>query len=114
MSIRVEPGLIDARLRDGNVAHLVTARVVGDEVRSHVVALRPHIAGSRLTFDGAGRTTVAGVRTNAQVTVLWAPSELRDDEHVGYSLIADGVATIAEGDAVVVEVRRAVLHRPAP
>lgn len=114
MSIRVEPDHIGTRLRDGNVAHLVTSRVDGDEVRSHVVALRPHIAGSRLTFDHAGRTTVAGVRAHPSVTVLWAPSELRDDEHFGYSLIADGVGAVAEGDAVVVEVRQAVLHRPAP
>lgn len=110
MSVRVEPDAIGGRVRPGAFAYLVT----NGDGRSHPVALRPAIDGARLTFVGAGRTTLTDARADPRVTVVWPPSEVTAAEHSGYSLIADGIATIGDDDTIVVTVRSAVLHRPAP
>jgi hypothetical protein len=90
----------------GPVAFLLT--VTGDR-RPHVVSVT--VAWERdLLVAGAGRTTVANVAGQPNVSMLWSP---RDGD---YSLIVDGTAEAHERDeATVVLIRpaRAVLHRVA-
>ena len=86
--------------RRGDAAFLVTTGSEG-----------PHVVSARFGWDGdalaasAGSRTAANVGSSATVCVLW-PSATFDD----YSLIVDGHARV-DGDTVLVEPARAVLHR---
>jgi hypothetical protein len=93
-------GQIDAR----GFGYLLT---VGDDGRPHAVALRPAVDGATLRFAAGGRTAANAV-ARPDVAVVFPPHEGDD-----FSLVADGTATV-EGSTVVVVVRSAVRHRPAP
>ena len=81
--------------------------------RSHVVALRPTINAATLRFEQTGRTPLANVVSHQLVTLTWAPcDEKYTHEHARYSVVADGVAVV-DGEAIIVTVTNAVLHRPA-
>lgn len=84
-------------------AFLVT---VTDDGRSHSVAAQPRLSDGRF-FVEAGRSTHANAASRQQVTLLFPPAS-----GTGYSLIVDGQAH-SEGDHVVIQPQRAVLHRPA-
>ncbi|MFM7536206.1 MAG: pyridoxamine 5'-phosphate oxidase family protein [Acidimicrobiales bacterium] len=107
MSIPVDPRALGAELgRFGRAGYLLT---VGDE-RAHAVAVRIEGDGPELAVTPVGGRTAANVAARPAVTVLWPPFEPG-----GYTLLADGTATIdADATTVRVSVERAVLHRPAP
>jgi hypothetical protein len=71
----------------------------------------PHVVSARFAWRGdllaagAGSRTAANVESSSTVCVLW-PSSSFDD----YSLIVDGAGRV-DGDTVLVEPVKAVLHR---
>ena len=85
---------------------------VGDDRRSHVVALRPQVRGEvdtpviRFTTDS--RRASANVGAQPAVTIVFPPAD-----GDGMSLIVDGTATTEPG-LVDVTPTWAVLHRAAP
>ena len=104
MSISVNLDQLSDTLADFAFAYLVT---VGDDYRAHTVAVDPVLADGALGIRPVGNATRRNASSHAQVTLVWPP---RDPG--GYTLIVDGVATVAD-DALTVEPSGAVLHRPA-
>jgi hypothetical protein len=86
---------------------------VSDDLRTHLLALRPAVAGegeSRvLRFDAGGGRACRNAAARPEVSLVFPPAEHSD----GFSLVVDGGATV---DGAFVDVRPtwAVLHRPAP
>jgi len=81
---------------------------VGDDARPHAVAVAPTWQGSALAID-VGKRSAGNALARPQVSLLWPPNEPG-----GYSLIVDGTAARAGGEArITVTPTRAVLHRPA-
>ena len=78
---------------------------VGADARAHVVSIIADFDGHRFSI-AAGKTSRANVSRNPGVTLLWTSTA------GPYDLIVDGDAR-EEGDLVVVEPSRAVLHRQA-
>lgn len=87
---------------------------VGDDRRSHVVALRPRVnrdgGAVVLRFVTESRRAASNIGTNADVTVVFPPVDGGVD---GMSLIVDGTATPGPG-CIDVAPTWAVLHRAAP
>ena len=108
MSIRIEPSDLADRLEGRDFAYLVTT---GGE-RAHVVASRCTVEAGRVTVSRAGRTTLANVAATSNITLVWPPTSV-EVEHREYSVVADGRATIVDGDVIEVSVTNAVFHRPA-
>ena len=108
MSIRIEPTELAAAVRGRDFVYLVTR---GAD-RSHVVALKYSVEGSRVTVRGAGRSSASNIERASTVTLVWPPAT-RASEHSDYSIVADGTAMIDE-ESVVVDIVTAVFHRPAP
>ena len=82
---------------------------IGDDGRPHAVAVGLSWEGDRLLIS-AGKRSLANVAARKLVSVLWVPSIAG-----GYSLIVDGEGVVrgSGSDAqVVVDITRAVLHRP--
>lgn len=110
MSIPVAPGeLAEAAADHGLAAYVLT---VGDDGRPRVI----HVAVD-VTADGAitavvGRGAAANASARPDVCVLWPPAA------DGYSLIADGAATVEAEPGpetlITIKVTSAVRHRPAP
>lgn len=73
---------------------------------AHVASVDARLADGRFLVP-AGRTSRANVGGQPQVTLLWAPTAGGP-----YSVIVDGTASV-DGEDVVVEPTRAVLHRVA-
>lgn len=111
MSIPVPLDELEQQLAGYGVAYLLT---VGESHRPHAVAVRPMLAGGRLSVPGPGRRTTANVLARPDVTVLWPPVEPG-----GYTLILDGHADASAvdpqsgGGDLQVRPSHAVLHRPA-
>ena len=109
MSIAVEPaGLAAVAARHGSAAYVLT---VGDSTAPRVVHVAVSVAGDGVIRAVVGTGTAANAAVRPNVAVLWPPA---DD---GYSLIADGTATV-EGEPgpdarVTITVTSAVRHRPA-
>ena len=104
MSIPVPvEGLAEA-MAERPYAYLLT---VSDDGRPHAVAVTPVLVNGVLRAT-VGRRTVsnASARPNG-VSLVWPPAEAG-----GYSLIADGTATV-EGLSVIFRPATAVLHRSA-
>ncbi|MCX6533633.1 MAG: hypothetical protein NTW34_05505 [Actinobacteria bacterium] len=109
LSVKIVPDALSEHLLGREFVYLVTHN--GE--RSHVVALRPTINGATLRFEQTGRTPLANVASHQLVTLMWAPcDEKYTHEHARYSVVADGVAVV-DGEAIIVTVMNAVLHRPA-
>ena len=109
LSVRIIPDALSEHLLGREFVYLVTHN--GE--RSHVVALRPVITAATLRFEQTGRTPLANVASHQLVTLTWAPcDEKYTHEHARYSVVADGVAVV-DGEAIIVTVTNAVLHRPA-
>jgi hypothetical protein len=76
---------------------------------------RPHAVSVRVEWDGttfqlrAGRTSLANMAANPDVTLLWAPPPGHGSDG-GYSLIVDGLAKVVE-DRVTVAPASSLLHR---
>ena len=110
MSIPVDPHEISASAEAyGPAAYVLTTDPDGRPRVTHVVV---SIEGNRLTA-APGRSASRNAAERPAVSVLWPA--IADD---GYSLIADGEATVADspddGAGVEITVTSAVLHRPAP
>ncbi|GAB3559730.1 pyridoxamine 5'-phosphate oxidase family protein [Spelaeicoccus albus] len=89
---------------DYGFAYLLT---VGDDGRPHAVAVTPRLADGHLQVDDVGSRSLRNLAARPDVSFVWPPRAV--DE---YSLIADGVAAVGDGGAIVVAPSRAVLHRP--
>lgn len=103
MSIPVDLAALGEAMAGRPLAYLLT---VADDGRPHAVAVAPALGGAELTM-AVGRRTAANAMARPAVSLLWPPAEPG-----GYSLIADGTATVA-GDRLHVALTWAVLHRPA-
>lgn len=104
MSIPVDLADLNTALADFGAGYLLTA---GPDGKVKAVTVEPRIVEGRMVVSGPGRGSLANVRANASVTVLFPPLAQR-----GYTLLVDGEATL-DGDDVVVAPSGAVLHRPA-
>ena len=85
---------------------------VGDDGRTRVIHVKVDIDARGVIQAAVGRGAAANAVARPDVVVLWAPAA------DGFSLIADGVASVdgePRSDApLTVEVSSAVRHRPAP
>ena len=105
MSIRVEPDeLAGVAAEHGDAAYVVSTRADG---RAHVVHVVVEIEGATARCR-VGTGTAGALAERRDVVLLWPQAEPG-----GYSLIADGVASV-DGDRVEVTVTGAVRHRPPP
>jgi hypothetical protein len=103
MSVAVALDELGRQIDDfGHDPVLVT---VGEDAHAHVVSVVAAFDGRRFSLD-AGLTTRTNVRAHPAVTLLWTSTT------GPYDLIVDGEAD-EDGELVVVEPTRAVLHRHA-
>lgn len=109
MSLAVEPGeLAGVARQHGPAAYVLTT---GADQRPRVIHVAVGVAGDGSVSAVVGRSAAANAGDRPNVCVLWPPA---DD---GFSLIADGTATV-EGDPgpetrMTITVTSAVRHRPA-
>ena len=85
---------------------------VSDDGRTRIIHVKVDIDGAGVVRAVVGRGAAANAVARPDVVLLWAPAA------DGFSLIADGVATI-DGEPrpdtpITIEVHSAVKHRPAP
>ena len=110
MSIEVSIDDLFTGLDGRDFCYLLT---VSDDVRPHLLALRPVVAGSGesrvLRFDAGGGRACRNATTHPNVTLVFPPRDADD----GMSLVVDGVATV-DGAIVDVTPSWAVMHRAAP
>ncbi|MBV8541669.1 MAG: pyridoxamine 5'-phosphate oxidase family protein [Pseudonocardiales bacterium] len=104
MSIEVTLRQLARTLTRYRFAYLLT---IGDDARTHVVAVSATLVNNTLLVRDLGRRTRANVVTRPSVTLVWPPANPSD-----YSLIVDGVGSLRD-DELTVAPTRAVLHRPA-
>ncbi len=110
MSVAVEPSeLASVAAAHGPTAFVLT---VGDDGRTRVIHVKVDIDDLGVIRAVVGRGAAANAVARPDVVVLWMPAA------DGFSLIADGVASV-DGEPrpdtpVTVEVFSAVRHRPAP
>lgn len=104
MSVKVDLDQLATALADFTFAYLVT---VGDDYRAHTVAVVPVLVDGVLGVGPVGNSTRRNAGSHPDVTLVWPPRDVG-----GYSLIVDGVATVAD-EALRVQPSGAVLHRPA-
>jgi hypothetical protein len=107
MSIKVEPDDLPRVLADFDAAYLLTVDPLGSPARPKVVSVRPSLVDGTLAITGPGRGSLANVRANPAVTLVWPPREAG-----GMSLIVDGGAE-CDGDDLRVTPASGVLHKPA-
>jgi len=107
MSIPVDLGDLPDRLDERGHGYLLTT--AGEQVK--VVACLPLHAEGVIRVTDPGRGSVANVRANEVVTLLWSPLVDASDGSPGHSLVVDGTAVV-DGDDVLVTATGAVLHRP--
>lgn len=85
---------------------------VGDDGRTRVIHVKVAIDDRGVLRAVVGRGAAANAAARPDVVVLWPPAA------DGFSLIADGVASVdgePRGDTpLAIEVFSAVRHRPAP
>ena len=104
MSIQVQLDELQRVLADFDAGYLLT--VDPSSARVKVVSVRPTLTDGMLIVGGPGRGSLANVRANPAVTLVWPPRD------AGFSLIVDGTAE-AVGDDVRLTPSGAVLHKPA-
>ena len=109
MSLSVEPDAIGDHLVGRDFAYVLTERDGG----VHAIAHRIVADQGTVTVVNASESLVQRLANEVPVTLLWPPSTRPSDEHAHYSLVADGIAR-SRGGSLVIDVRTAVLHRPAP
>lgn len=87
-------------------AYLLTVNAEG---APRALAIVPRVAADGvLAIAHVGASTRANVAARSMISLVWPPAAAD-----GYSLIVDGVASVA-GEGVRVVPTHAVLHRPAP
>ena len=110
MSVAVEPSeLASVAAEHGPTAFVLT---VGHDGRTRVIHVKVDIDDRGVVRAVVGRGAAANAVARPDVVVLWSPAA------DGFSLIADGVASV-DGEPrpdtpVAIEVSSAVRHRPAP
>ncbi|WP_420123080.1 pyridoxamine 5'-phosphate oxidase [Nakamurella sp.] len=107
MSIIVELGDLARVLDDFDAGYLLTVDPLGSPARVKAVSVRPALVDGELRIAAPGRGSLANVRANPAVTLLWPPRAAG-----GMSLIVDGGAAV-DGDDVRVTPTGGVLHKPA-
>ncbi len=107
MSIQVQLDDLQRVLTDFGAGFLLTVDPSGSPLRVKVVSVRPSLVDGTLVIAGPGRGSLANVRANPAVTLVW-PSRSEG----GLSLIVDGAA-VCSGDDLRVTPSGGVLHRPA-
>ena len=107
VSIKVELEDLPRVLADFDAGYLLTVDALGVPARVKVVSVRPALVDGTLIVTGPGRGSLANVRANAAVTLVWPPSRPG-----GMSLIVDGGAQ-CDGDDVRVTPTSGVLHKAA-
>lgn len=107
MSIKVELDDLPRVLGDFDAGYLLTVDPAGSPARVKVVSVRPSPGDGELRITAPGRGSLANVRANPAVTLLWPPREAG-----GMSLIVDGAAAV-DGEDVRVTPAGGVLHKPA-
>jgi hypothetical protein len=105
MSIPVDLSKLAEVIGRYRFAYLLTASERG---APHAVAVTPTLEGGELVIGETGRRTRDNAQQRPDVALVWPP-QLESD----YSLIVDGVATVA-GAGLRIAPARAILHRPAP
>ena len=80
---------------------------VSDDAQPRVVAVAPTWNSDGALCVDVGKRTAANLLARPDVSMVWPPAESH-----GYSLIADGTATV-EGLSVIFRPATAVLHRSA-
>lgn len=109
MSVPVEPDAIERHILGRPFAYVISMSSDG----AHVIAIQAELRGEHLDCSQVGTSTRRNVADNPTVTVVFPPArEYGDDEYGEYSLVIDGSA-LHDGDRLLVEIRSAVLHRPA-
>lgn len=82
---------------------------VGDDGRSHAVAVQPNWTDAGTLLIGSlGRRTSANATARPNVSLVFPPASIDD-----YSLIVDGDASV-DANTITFAPTNAVLHRPAP
>lgn len=109
LSIRVEPEHLVDHVGRRPFAYVVSSGSGDSPV--HVVAVAVTLDGAAVDCSRVGGSTRRNIQTQPRVTLVWPPYE-DPSEFARYTVIADGRAA-TNGDAVVVEVASAILHRPA-
>lgn len=110
MSFAVEPqDLASVAAEHGPTAFVLT---VGDDGRTRIIHVKVDIDDRGVIKAVVGRGAAANAVARPDVVVLWSPAA------DGFSLIADGVASV-DGEPrpdtpITIEVFSAVRHRPAP
>lgn len=107
VSIKVEPDDLPRVLGDFDAGYLLTVDPLGSPARVKAVSVRPSLVDGALIITGPGRGSLANVRANPAVTVVWPPRQAG-----GMSLIVDGGAE-CDGEDLRVTPAGGVLHKPA-
>jgi hypothetical protein len=114
VSIEVPIAQLGDELERRPFGYLIT---VGDDLRPHVVALRPrlvaHDGGPVVRFDAGSRRAAHNIAERPAVTIVFPPTD-----EGGMSLIVDGTAVDRtdplDHDRIDIVPTWAVLHRDAP
>jgi hypothetical protein len=104
MSVKVDLDQLAGALDDFTFAYLIT---VGDDYRSHTVAVEPVLTDGVIDVGPVGSTTRKHLANHVDVTLVWPPREPG-----GYTLIVDGRGEHSDSLLHIVP-SRAVLHRKA-
>lgn len=109
MSHNVEPSELAATAAPyGQTPFLLYSSTSGSARVNHVSAVVTE-GEPKVLVSGFGRGVVSRVADGATLSLLWPA---HDD---GFSLIADGIGTLDEGETTLtLAITAAVLHRPAP
>jgi hypothetical protein len=102
MSVKVDLEQLESALAEFSFAYAVT---VGDDYRTHTVAVTPVLADGVFVVDAFGDTTRRNAEAHPEVTLVWPP---RDPS--AYTLIVDGRSELTD-EAMHITPSRAVLHR---
>lgn len=109
MSVPVGPDSIEQHILGRPFAYVISTSTTG----AHVIAVQVELWEGHLDCSRVGQSTRRNVVDNPSVTVVFPPArDYGDDDFGGYSLLVDGDASYRD-DRLVVEIRSAVLHRPA-
>jgi hypothetical protein len=112
MSVKMSVDELFDAVPDWGACYLLT---VSDDVRPHLLALRPTVvagsgdAGRVLRFDAGGGRACRNVAARPDVTLVFPPHTGSD----GMSLVVDGTGMV-DGAIVDVTPTSVVLHRKAP
>ena len=101
MSVLVDLADLPKTLEDFDRGYLLTSK----DGLVKAVSSRAVVAGDTLVVAGPGRGSVANVRANPSVTLLFPPPG-----GSGMSLLVDGTAEVA-GEDVLINPTGAVLHK---